>query len=282
MRILLKLSLILCTSVLVFVSCQKEVSTENGNGNGGGTGGGGTNGSCNSTVMRLNKMQSTSDDTHVQATWNSNGTIHSIKFHQLLIDDVTATYIYSNGKITEAVMTNNDDGSLIDTAEFRYNAQGKVDSFWRKNDVGFGVKLTYSNGKLIKYTRYGDTPGSIMEYWDIVTDANDNIVKAEEFWNESTGFTKQTTYTYTRDTRKNPLAGLAPYMLHMITIEPIFWYWGPNNFTDQRYIDYTGSGTDLTSGFKYKYNNNCYPSSSQVTIYGQVVFTDDDYTFTYY
>jgi hypothetical protein len=274
-------ALLISCSILFFASCQKEISSENGNG--GGNGGGGNNGTCNSTVMRLNKIQSTSNpDDHVQATWNPDGTIHSIKFHQLLIDDVTATYIYSNGKITEAVMTNNYDGSLIDTAEFRYNAQGKVDSFWRKNDVGFGVKLTYSNGKLIKYTRYTDTPGDIMEYWDIVTDANDNIVKAEEYWNESTGFKKETTYTYTRDDRKNPLAGVAPYLLHMVTIEPIFWYWGPNNYSNQRYIDYTGTGTDLTTGYKYKYNNNCYPGSSQMTIAGQVVFADDDFTYTYY
>jgi len=277
-------SVLVCATVLVLASCQKETSTENGNGGApGGGSGGGTNGSCNSTVMRLNKMQSTSEpNDYIQATWNSDGTIHSLRLQQLLIDQVTATYIYSNGKITEAVMTNNDDGSLIDTAEFRYNAQGKVDSVWRKHDVGFGVKLTYSNGKLIKYTRYGDTPSDIMEYWDIVTDANDNIVKAEEFWNETTGFTKQTTYTYTRDDRKNPLAGYAPYLLHIITIEPIFWYWGPNNYTNQRYIDYTGTGTDLTTGYKYKYNNNCYPGSSQFTIQGQVVFTDDDYTYTYF
>ena len=62
----------------------------------------------------------------------------------------------------------------------------------------------------------------------------------------------------------------------------IFWYWGPNNYTDQRFQDFSGTGIDLTSGFKFKYNNNCYPASSQNTIMGQVLFTDDDFTFTYY
>ena len=231
-------------------------------------------------------MQATFEaEDYIEATWNADGTIHSIKIRQPLTGDLTATYIYSGGKIIQSVLTANDDGHLIDTAVFMYNAQGKVDSTYKKDDMGFGIKLSYSNGKLIKYTRYGDNPGDIMYYWDIVTDVNDNIIKAEEFWpkqNGSYGYDKETTYTYTRDDRQNPLAGLAPYLIYIGEDENVLWNWGPNNYTNQHYIDYTGSGTDLTTGYKYKYNNNCYPSSSQMTIQGQVVFTTDDFTYSYY
>ncbi len=95
-------------------------------------------------------------------------------------------------------------------------------------------------------------------------------------------YTKESTLTFTRDDRKNPLESFAPYLFYLDDEYQVFWYWGPNNFTDQRFVDHTGSGIDLTTGYKFKYNANCYPSSSQNTIFIAALFADDDFTYTYY
>lgn len=256
--------------LFIFCSCQKEGSNENGAGD------------CNNTVMKLKKWQATFDaDHYIEASWNTDGTIQSLKVNVPLSDYRTARYIYANGRIKEAVLYENGTNSIIDTAVYRYNAEGKVDSMYLKGDDYFGIRLTYSNGKITRYTRY-DGPNSIMFYWTIAADAQDNIIKAEEYWNNGTTFEKQTTYTFTRDTKKNPLSGLAPYMMYLDDDYQSFWYWGPNNFTDQRYQDHTGSGTDLTTGHKFRYNENCYPASTQNTIMGQVLLQDNDFTYTYY
>ena len=281
MQLLSRITLLLVSVLLFLSSCQKEGSFESPNG---GNGGGTNNGSCNNTVMKIKKRQATFDANHyVEATWNTDGTIHSINLNESLTEYLTATFVYANGKIKEAILTDNTNNNQVyDTAVFRYNTAGKVDSMYLKNDDWFDIKLDYSNGKLVKYTRYAS--GGVLFYWTIVTDANDNIVKAEEFYDDGSGggFKKESTYTYTRDDRKNPFAGFAPYMMYLDDDYGIFRFWGANNFVDQRYQDLTGSGIDLTTGNKYKYNNNCYPASSQNTILGQVLFTDDDFTFTYY
>jgi hypothetical protein len=268
--------------VVILFSCQKELSTEAGSNNGGG-GSGGSTSNCNNTVMKLKRWQATFDpDYYIETAWNNDGTIQSIKVNVSLSDYRTAKFTYANGRIKEAVLYENATNSVYDTAVYRYNAVGKVDSMYLKNNDGFGIRLTYnSNNKLVKYTRH-ESGGDVMFYWNIVTDANDNITKAEEYWNNSSGFDKETIYTFTRDTKKNPLAGLAPYMMYLDDDYQSFWYWGPNNFTDQRYQDLTGSGIDLTTGYKFKYNGSCYPTSAQNTIMGQPVFTDDDFTFSYY
>jgi hypothetical protein len=285
MRFLPRITMLLLPTLIFLSSCQKEASFENPDGSnpGGGNGGGNNNGNCNNTVMKLKKWQSTSDANHyIDASWNTDGTIHSINLNVFLSDHLTATYIYANGRIKEAVLTSNENNNQVyDTAVFHYNSDGKVDSMYLKNDDWFDIKLSYSNGKLVKYTRY--TAGSVLFYWNITTDAKDNIVGAECYWEDgSGGFEKESTYTWTRDDRKNPFAGIAQYMMYLDDDYNIFWYWGPNNYTNQRYQDHTGSGIDLTTGFKFKYNNNCYPASSQNTIMGQVMFAEDDFTFTYY
>ena len=273
--------------VFILFSCQKEITddpggTTGGSGGGGNTGGGSATPNCNNTVMKLKKWQATFDaDHYIETAWNGDGTIQSIKVNVPLSEYRTAKFIYANGRIKEAVIYESGTNTVYDTAVYRYNAAGKVDSMYLKNDDWFDISLKYnSSNKLIKYTRYAS--GDVMFYWNIVTDANDNVTRAEEFWNNGTSFDKETTYTFTRDTKKNPLAGLAPYMMYLDDDYQSFWYWGPNNYTDQRYQDHTGTGTDLTTGYKFKYNTSCYPISSQNTIMGQTLFTDDDFLYTYY
>ncbi len=265
-----KLLALLIPVLVSLSSCQKGGNDDDN-----------TNPSCNNTAMKLKKWQATFDaDNYIETTWNTDGTIRAIKMNTPLSEYRTATYIYANGKIKEAVLSSNSGNVIEDTAVFHYNAEGKVDSMYLKHDDYFDIKLTYTNGKLSKYTRYA--AGMVMFYYNVTTDANDNIIKSEEYWNGGSVFNKESTFTLTRDDRKNPLAGLAPFMFYLDDGYNIFWYWGPNNYTDQRYQDHTGGGLDITSGFKYKYNSNCYPGSSQTTLAGQVVFVDDDFTFTYY
>jgi len=282
--------LCLVSLVTILLSCQKEVSNEIGSGNGGGgtggTGGGGNpTAGCNNTVMKLKRWQASFDsEYYIETAWNGDGTAQSIKVNISLSDYRTAKFIYSNSQIKEAILYDNSTGAVYDTAVYHYNAAGKVDSMYLKNNDRFNIALAYnSSNKLVKYTRYASaTPGDVMFYWTVVTDVNDNITKAEEYWNNGTSFDKETIYTFTRDTKKNPLAGLAPYMMYLDDEYQAFWYWGPNNMTDQRYQDLTGTGIDLTTGYKFKYNANCYPSAAQNTIMGQTLFADDDFTFTYY
>jgi hypothetical protein len=276
-------SFYLLALIIFFSSCQKEIDGSV-DPNSPGTGGGGSNNStpgCNSTIMKLKKWQSTSNTLeYIENTWNTDGTIKSIKMNVPLSEYRTANYVYANGKITEAILFDNQTNSLYDTVVFHYNAAGKVDSMYLKNDDWFDIALKYnSSNKLVKYTRYA--AGDVMFYWDIVTDANDNITSAVEYWNGTAGFEKQSTYTFTRDAKKNPFAGLAPYMMYLDDDYGIFRYWGPNNYDDQRYQDHTGSGTDLRTGYKFTYNSSCYPISAQNTIMGQVFFPGEDYTFTY-
>jgi hypothetical protein len=270
MKPISKILLALMAPAILLFSCSKEGSNDS------------PTGDCNNTVMRLKKWMATFDDDHyIEATWNSDGTINTLKVNVPLSDYSTAKYVYAGGKIKEAVLYDNYSSTAYDTVVYRYNAEGKVDSLHRKVSGGFGIRLTYTNGKLTKCTRY-DAPGSIMYYYDVVTDVHGNIISAIEYWENGASFEKQSTFTYKRDTRKNPLADLAPYMIYLNDEYEAFWYWGPNNFTDQRYQDHTGTGTDITSGHKYKYNENCYPLSSQNTLMGQPVFDEDDFTFTYY
>ena len=291
MKIIFRLSVALISSAVLLSACQKEVSVEtgggggnNGGGGGGNNGGGNYNASCNNTVMKIKRMQATFDtEDFIAAEWNADGTIHSIDMHEPLTDQTKATYIYANGKITQAVLEDNVNVpyTVYDTVIFRYNAEGKVDSMYRKNSDGPSIKLDYNSGKLVKYTWY--TSGNNRAfYWTIQTDAKDNIVKAEVFSENGQAYVKEATYTYTRDDRKNPFVGLAPYMMYLDDDYGIFRFWGPNNFTDQRYQDYTGTGIDITAGNKFTYNNNCYPSASQSTIYGQPVLPGDDFVYTYY
>jgi len=286
MKTVLKFLLYFIPIIVILNSCQKEVSSEpgtnNGGGNGGGTGGGGSTGNCNNTVMRLKKWQATADaNNYIEMTWNTDGTIQSVKINVPLSDYRTAKFNYASGRIKEAVLYDNATNAVIDTVIYHYNAAGKVDSMYLKHDNYFDIALTYSNNKLVKYTRY-ESNRDVMYYYTVVTDANDNVIKAEEYWNNGSSYSKETIFNFTRDTKKNPLAGLAPYLMYLDDEYQAFWYWGPNNYTDERYQDLTGSGIDLTTGYKFVYNANCYPSSSRVTIMGQPVFTDDDYTFTYY
>ena len=274
--------LLLLPVVLLVVSCQKEIEIYVPPvGGGGGGGGGGQTGNCNNTVKKLKRWQATFDSAHyISAEWNGDGTIKWIKLNVPLSDYLTAHFNYSNGKISQAISYQSDTYALWDTAVFRYNSDGLVDSMYLKNS-GRDLRLHYTNGKLVKVSRL--EPGGVMYYYNVTTDANGNVTKAEEYWeNGSGGFDKESTFTYTRDAKKNPLAALAPYLLYLDDEYQAFWYWGPSNMTDQRYQDHTGTGIDITTGHKFKYDANCYPVSSQQTIMGQPLFPDDDFLFTYW
>jgi hypothetical protein len=231
--------------------------------------------------MKIKRWQALyNPDEYIEADWNTNGSAKMVKMNTMLSEYRNATYIYDGTRIKEAVLRRNNDNSIYDTAVFHYNTEGMVDSMYLKNDNWFDIKLTYVNGKLKKYTRYASN--EVMFYWDIETDSKGNIISGVEWWDDGGTFVKQSTMTYTRDDRKNPFEDLAPYMFYLDDDYNIFWHWGPNNYTNQNYVDHTGTGTNLTTGYEFKYNNNCYPASSRTTISGQVVFSEDDYQFTYY
>jgi hypothetical protein len=279
-----KYLLLLTLTVLVF-SCAKESSLETGNpppGTGGGGGTGGGTGTCNNTVMKLKKMQAlfqASDS--ISMSWTAGGAVDKIVMNLQLSDYLTAKYIYQNNRIQEAVLLDqNNNNAIVDTVVFRYNVAGKVDSMYRKGG-GFDRSLKYdAAGKLVKITRHDN--GGIMYYWTIVTDTKGNITKAEEWWDDGAGgFEKLSSYTYTRDAKKNPFDGLAVYMLDLDDEYAIFRLWGANNNVDQTYTD-PSLGLSLVTGMKFKYNANCYPATSQNTISGQALFPDDDWQFLYY
>ena len=279
MKLFRTLPALLAFSLFYLSSCKKEAGSNDPDGNNGGNNN--NNASCNNTVMKLKKWQALFNPDHYnELEWNSNGSIKMIKMNVPLSEYRSATYLYENDRIKEAVLRTSYNNEIYDTVIFHYNGAGKVDSMYLKNDNYFNIKLTYTGGKITKYTRYANTVPMI--YWDIETDAKDNITKAVEWWDLGSGFEKQSTMTFTRDDRKNPFAGLAPYMFYLDDDYNIFWYWGPNNYTNQNYLDHTGSGINLNTGFKFKYNDNCYPATSQNTIEGSILFTDDDFQFTYY
>ena len=72
-------------------SCQKEVSHEVGSGGGPGGGGNNYNLSCNNKVMKVKKIQATFDNNqYTEVTWNSDGTVKSVKIQQQLTSNMTA------------------------------------------------------------------------------------------------------------------------------------------------------------------------------------------------
>lgn len=265
-------------------SCAKESSLETGNPptQPGGGGGGGNPTACNTTVMKLKKMQARFQAADsIAVGWTAGGQVDKIVMSLTLSDYLTAHYIYENNRIKEAVLRDHMNGNaILDTVVFRYNTAGKVDSMYRKGG-GFDRSLKYdATGKLVRINRHD--PTGIMYYWTIVQDAKGNITKAEEFWeNGSGGFDKSASYLFSRDTKKNPFDGMAVYMLDLDDEYSIFSLWGGNNHVDQTYTDPT-LGFTLVTGMKYVYNNNCYPTTAQNTIAGQVLFPNDiDWDFVY-
>jgi hypothetical protein len=244
----------------------------------------GTASSCNNKEMKLKRIQSTTDDRfYLSAEWNADGTIKALELNEMLSYGFNATYIYANGKIKEAEMRWIGKSDIDDTAVFVYNSEGKVDSIYMKNSqttYGGNLKFIYIGGKLTKLKGYtGNEPEF---YWDITTDANQNIIKAVEYYKSNTGYTKENTYTYKRDSRKNPLKNLAVYMFGLDDPYVIFRYWGANNYVEQRYEGHTDPVVDITTGFKYKYDGDCYPKSSMNTISGFSILNEDDWIYTYY
>jgi|GEM_PF-3719246 len=266
-----KLTSVLALAFLLiqFSSCKKSSDPNTPNG-------------CNNVVQLLNRMQFVSDpNDYLEATWNSDGTIHSIKENQALSFYLNITFKYVGGKISEGEVKNTSD-VVMDTAIFHYNAAGQVDSMYMKNHWQRGIAITYTGGVVSKISWYDGT--LLAWYWNITSDASGNITAGDEYeWDSSTSaFVKTTRYEYTRDEKKSPVAGLAPYMLYLDDDYAIYRSWGPNNNVNQRWLDYTGGGFDLTTGYLYTYNGNCYPTAARNTISGMPIFTTDDYTFTYY
>lgn len=272
------LSVLFLSSLVILCSCQKEVSVDTSTDPDNGTG----NGNCNNTDMKIKRIQNTSDNnSYVAATWNTDGTIKSITINEFFTELLTVNYIYAGGKIIEGQLVENQTGDIYDTVVYRYDAAGRVDSLHLKNRSG-GIRLTYSNNRLVKLTEYNDAT-DIAYYFDVRMDDNSNVTAADEYMPLSGVVTNVSTFTYKREDRKNPFRNLAPYMLYLDDAYAIFRYWGNNNYTDQHYVDLGfGTGSDITSGLKYKYNSNCYPESSQTTILGMPVFPDPDFLYTYY
>ena len=268
--------------VICLLSCQKELSVETPGGLGGSPDDQGYTGECNDTKMKLKRFQDVDNpDYYIEVTWNNDGSVNSVEMHTFLSEYRTATYIYENNRISQAVLSDPDNNDQIyDTAIFRYNAEGLVDSMYLKNDNNFNIKLDYTAGKLVKYTGYTDTEA--LYYLDVNTDAAGNVIKSVEYFKETSGFELVNTHLLTRDTRKNPLAAIAPYMMYLDDAYNIFWYWGPNNFVDQTFKSHTMNIEDVISGHRYKYNSNCYPVSSQATISGFVLFDEPHWLYTYY
>jgi hypothetical protein len=225
-------------------------------------------------------MQAPGDpDDYIEAEWDTDGKIKTIKNAHSLHKSRT-TYEYQNGRITRAVLHNLNGNDQTGSIIYQYNPDGRVILMYDEADEDDNSRFEYANGKLKKVTRYVD--GSIDTYWDVQTDENNNIVKAEEWLNEESDFTKQATYTFTRDTRKNPFKDLAVYMMHFDDASLIFNFWGANNFTNEVVKTYGFFAMEATAGFKYKYDASCHPVSSQQTLSGVVSVLTDSYQYTYY
>lgn len=275
---------VLCLAIF---SCSKETSLETGNnptqpGGGGGGGTGGGTGACvNSVVMKLTRLQSLFDaNQYIRMSWNSSSAVDSVVMNLQLSEYLTAKYIYENSRIKEAVLLDHNNGyAILDTVVFRHNAAGKMDSMYRKGG-GFDRSFKYdATGKLTRITRHDN--GGVMYYYDITMDSRGNITKAVEFWNNGTAFEKQSTFLYSRDEKRNPFASIAPYMLELDDEYAIFRHWGSNNYVEQTYEDHTTPGLIMITGEKNLYNTNCYPTKSQNTIMGAVLFPND-YDWEYF
>jgi hypothetical protein len=231
--------------------------------------------------MKFKRLQSLGDpEDYLEAEWNTDGTLKKIKMNLPLSELRNATYIYDNSRIKEAVIRENYSGDIVDTAVIHYDGNGQVDSMYLKHDDSYNIKLTYTSKLLTRVTRFVNTRPGI--YWDVETDGKGNVTKAVEWLDQGSGFEKQSTFIFTRDDRKNPLASLAPYMIYLDDAQNIFWYWGPNNYIDQNYQDHTGSGISLITGNKFSYNDNCYPANSETTINGVALLNEPNFEYSYY
>lgn len=268
--------LALFVACLSFFSCRKDNSTFITDKS--------SNSDCDTTVKRIKKIQSTtSESDFLEAEWNTDGTVKKINMNLIFSENRRADYVYENGRIIQVILNNNINDPETDTAVFHYNTEGNVDSIYLKvgkDDYNSNIKLTYTEGKLKKLVGYMGT--EIYYYYDIETDANQNITKATEYQKDGASFVKENTYTFTYDSKKNPLKKLGVYMLYLDDADNIFQLWGSNNYIDQRYEGHTGIPVDVTTGNKYKYNDHCYPVSYMQTVMGMVILNEDAYTYTYY
>jgi hypothetical protein len=261
--------LFLALLLALFSSCKKSSTPDAPSG-------------CNAVVQQLNHFQSTSDpNDYLAATWNSDATVSSLKMFEAYSFTLSISFTYSGGRISAGAIKNSSD-VFLDSAIFHYNATGKVDSMYTKTGWGRGIAITYTSGSITKISWYNGT--SLAWYWNIVSDAAGNITAGDAYeWDSGTSaFVRTAHYDYTRDDKKNPLAGLSAYMLYLDDDYAIYRTWGPNNNVNQHYVDYSGGGFNITTGYSYTYNSNCYPTGAKNTINGVPIFATDDYTFTYY
>ena len=242
---------------------------------------------CNSVVSKLKKYYSVNTSTPfdtLSVTYNSNGTVNQVFNHLQGNLPQGFSFRYANGKISQAILTSLSTNTITDTVDYFYNSSNLLDSLsLRKTTNSYAnVKFVYSGSTLVKVKGYSRAIPTF--YWDIVADANGNITRAEQYWTSSTGWQKESLYEFTRDDRKNPFNPFAIYLLGSGYDEAYHYFrlMGSNNYTNQTYTDYTGSGLVLTTGFQYKLNSDCYPTASTATIDGQVLFAGDDFRFSYY
>jgi hypothetical protein len=217
------------------------------------------------------------DSSYVDATWNADGTIQSIKYNMTFSTYRTATYVYQNGRIVQAILYDNLNKKHFDTALFHYNAAGLVDSVYLKNENWNDAAFRYINGKLSKCTRYSG--GRVYSYWDFETDAKGNVTKASEWWYFVGGLSNVSVETYSRDDRKNPFKDLAPFLFYLDRLDGVFRLWGPNNYNGGRHQLQNG---EFINKLTFSYNSNCYPGNSHQTMSGEQVYTDQEFQYSYY
>lgn len=265
--------LLLALIALAFFSCKKNSSSENNND--------GTNGVCNKVMQHIVKWQNlVIADEYLAVNYDGSGRLNNIKMNLSLSEYRNSTFEYdNNGRIKQAIVRDNRIGNIVDTIVYRYNAAGKVDSMYMKQDNGWHYILSYDgNGNVVKFSLSSGT--TTEHYWDLTYD-NGNIKRAVLYNRNSNGtYAKETTLDYTYDDRKNPFQTIAMYMFYLDDEDRILRVSGPNNFINETYTRQS-SGNTGTSGYKYKYNVNCYPETNQVTLSGQPVSSNPSFAYTY-
>lgn len=254
--------------LFLFASCSKESSPAEEK-------------SCvPSSDKKLKRIQNAFNDTEfIETEWHSDGRIKGITMTELLSRGLRLSFIYTGTVLTGANVYEAGYNNVHATVSYHYNSTGQLDSIGGTERGRF--KLIYNGDKLVRIKEY--IRSSPYRTHDIEMDDKGNITKAVDHYNGENGLEKESTHSYVRDKKVNPLAGLAPYMLTLDDVYAISRHWGPNNYTEQIYEDHTDWLIRVSTGAKINYDNNCYPTSSTSLVEGQV-FIDDtpDTIYSYY
>jgi len=272
---------VFATAMTLLIACSKETSIDTGGNGGPGGGGGGGNNNCTGTAQKLKEFKYLHDTSeYIRISYNTQGKVSSIRYKMLLSEYLIHNFIYENNRIAKSVLQDMQTDNIIDTVVYLYDANGRVDSTYCIRNYRNSMKYTWdASGRLKKITSYNEF-GEVHYYADLTLDARGNIIRTDDYLNDSNGgFEKLSKYDMTRDDKNNPFAELAIYMFYLDDEQDIFQLYGPNNFVDETFFHYSNSATG-TTGFKYKYNN-CYPTKAAVTFMGVPILNEDAYEFVY-